>query len=140
MTKLLLQGESYEAGDDVRYAIELVTDTYGARTGHSSGHAEGPRVVFVFPNGQEVQIAFNRKDLVMVVCDRTADGRSLSKLLPETWIKRVYPRDGKAGSALMSGKAPTLRPSPSNPVLRLRLRRDEVRQALALYLGLAAAR
>ena len=134
MTKLIFRGAPYEVGDDVRYAIELVTDTYGARVGHCSGHAEGPRVVFTFPNGQEVQIAFNKTALVMVLCDRTVDGRSLSKLLPATWIKKVYPRDGNAGSALMSGKAATLRPSSTNPVLRLQLRRDEVRQALALYL------
>ena len=72
MTKLMFQGNSYEVGDDVRYAIELVTNTYGARAGHSSGHAEGPRVVFVFPNDQEIQIAFNKKALVIVLRDRAA--------------------------------------------------------------------
>ena len=139
MANLLFQGNSYEVCDDVRDAIELVTHTCGATAGYASGHAVGARVVFVFPNGQEIQIAFNKRDLVIVLRDRSADGRSLSKLLPANWIKKVYPRDGNAGQVLMSGKAKTLRPSATNPVLRLQLHRDELCQTLALYLGSAGS-
>ena len=137
MTTLILQGDSYEVADDVRYAVDLVSGTHGARIGHATGHRENPRVVFVFPSGHEIQIVFNKTVLVIVLRDRAADGHRLSQLLPAIWIKKVYPRDGNAGQALMSGKAPTLYPSGSNPVLRLQLRRDELRQVLSLYLGIA---
>lgn len=115
-----------------------MTGGFDAKVGYSTEHADNPRVAYDFPGGLQAQIAFNKKALVMVLRDRTADGRSLLKLLPTTWIKKVYPRDGNAGEALMSGKVTTLRPSAANSVLRLQLTRDDLTYALGLYLGGAA--
>lgn len=136
MALLTFDGNDFEVGDEVRYTVELLK-TYGAKEGVRSNHKVGPRVVFDLPGGRQVMVPFNPSGLVVVLSDRTADGASLLGVLTPSMIKSIYP-DKKAGTFLLSGKAPTLTPSARNKVVRLQLTRDELRLVLDLYLGVAA--
>lgn len=139
MSEIVLNGKAYEVGDDVRYAVDLMTGEFGATVGHASDHVTSPRVAYTFPRhgGAQVHLPYNKRDLVVVLRDQARDGRSMTNLLPTEWIKGVFPRDGNAGSALMEGKVPYLKPTRDNTVLRVKVPRDELRRVLALYLDAA---
>ncbi|MCV2356560.1 DUF3883 domain-containing protein [Paucibacter sp. B2R-40] len=132
--------KSYAVGDDVRHAVELMTNDYGAIPGYASDHDEDPRVAYSFPRhgGLTLQLPFNKRDLIFVMRDRTRNGQSLSAIWPSVSIKKTYPKDGNAGSALMQGKVPYLTPSRDNVVIRVKVARAEIRRLLDLYLAPAA--
>lgn len=140
MSVLKIRGVEHQVADDVRFAVDLMEQVYGARQGLATGHKNGPRVTYDFPQhgNAQVLVPLNRRDFSLYLRDLTRDGRRLSDLLSADQIMETYPDDGNAIQSLMDGKSPYLKPGADNRVLRVRVERDDLRRVLDDYLGLGA--
>lgn len=138
MSVLKVKGVEHQVADDVRFAVDLMEQIYGAGQGVATGHKNGPRVTYDFPRHGDAQVLvpLNRRDFSLYLRDLTRDGRRLSDLLSADQIMETYPDDGNAIQSLMDGKSPYLKPGADNRVLRVRVDRDDLRRVLDDYLGL----
>lgn len=124
------------ASEEVRHAIELLQQRYGASSYQESGHREGaggrPTVIFDLPNfGAEVGLPMNKRDLTLYMRNRTMDGRKLTDLLPDEKVVNVYPRDGKPARSINESKF--LGPPHGNETVRLKLKRADLEPLFAQF-------
>lgn len=101
-TKRSIAQLSRTVSDDVRYAIDLLENRYGASNYRDSGHTvTRPTWIFELPRyGAEVGVPMNQRDLSLYMRNRTLDGRRLTDFLSPELVSKVYPRDGKPGRSI----------------------------------------
>lgn len=122
---------------DVRYALELLRDRYGADDyddSRTNTVSRSPtRIVKLRKLGAEVGVPLNAEVLSIYLRSRTLDGRHLTSLLAPEVLERatLYPRDGKparsiAASAYFRGGC-----------IRLsKLQRDEMERVLETFFAI----
>lgn len=124
--------------DDVRYAIDLLENRYGASNYRDSGHTETrPTWIFELPRyGAEVGVPMNQRDLSLYMRNRTLDGRKLTDILAPELVSKVYPRDGKPARSIK--ESPFLGTTAGNECVLLNLERHDLEPLFEAFFGLPA--
>lgn len=131
-------------GEDVRAAVEMVKQDYGAILTHDSGHTKtGPTWIFTFPHHFNAQIALrmNKAKVTVYLRSTTLSGKDLPDLADGLFVleKRYPDPDGHPAESLRSDQhAPFLKPSPENPLLLVQPNVGCLKQVLDIYLNLPA--
>lgn len=130
----------YAVDPAVAHAVKLLTQEYGAGPPHDSGHTKSsPTWIYRCDahQGAEVGVRMNKECLTIYMRDRTLDGRNMSSLVPEKWITKRYPRDGRPAESVY--KSSFLRPSASNELLMLNISHEDVASVLTAFFGQAGS-
>jgi hypothetical protein len=130
-----------EMGSEVRAAVELIKNAYGAVLTHDSGHTTAPTWIFTFPKQGNAQVAMrmNKTKLALYLRSRTLKGEELLPLVGGLLVakKRYSEPDGRPAASVRSAQhAPFLAPSKSNPMLLIQPNEGCLKRVLDIYLGL----
>lgn len=129
-------------GAEVRAAVELIKNAYGAVLTHDSGHTRtAPTWIFTFPKQANAQLAMrmNKTKLSLYLRSRTLKGEELLPLVDGLLVaQKRYPEpDGHPAASLRTAQhAPFLAPSKSNPLLLIQPNEGSLKRVLDIYLEL----
>ena len=128
-------------GAEIRAAVELIKNAYGAVLTHDSGHIKAPTWIFTFPKHANAQLALrvNKTKLSLYLRSRTIKGAEMLPLVGGLLVaQKRYPEpDGHPAASVRSAQhAPFLAPSKSNPLLRIQPNEGCLKRVLDIYLGL----
>lgn len=128
-------------GAEIRAAVELIKNAYGAVLTHDSGHIKAPTWIFTFPKQANAQVAMrlNKTKLSLYLRSKTLKGEELLPLAGALLVaQKRYPEpDGHPAASLRSTQhAPFLAPSKSNPLLLIHPNEGCLKRVLDIYLEL----
>ena len=131
-----------KVGAEIRAAVELIKNAYGAVLTHDSGHTRtAPTWIFTFPKHANAQLAMrmNKTKLSLYLRSKTLQGEDLLPLVGGLLVaQKRYPEpDGHPAASVRSAQcAPFLAPSKSNPLLLIQPNEGCLKRVLDIYLGL----
>jgi hypothetical protein len=126
---------SFSVADDVRYALELLKQRYGADDFEDSrkeaGSRRPTRLVKLSKFGVEIGVPLNGRDLTLYMRNLTLDGKKLTDLLSPEKVKGTYP--GKVNPARSIKDSVFLGTASGHESVLLKLDRADLEPLFARY-------